>query len=114
MLFFRLILVAWLTVIAAYTGLVLMAEGFTLFTHFFGDIGAVGWPGQFNMDFMGFLFLSALWVAWRHQFTGRGLLLAPIAFFGGMPFLCIYLLILSHRTGGDLRRILLGDARAMQ
>jgi hypothetical protein len=29
-----------------------------------------------------------------------------------MPFLCIYLLFLIARTGGDMRRILLGDARA--
>jgi len=35
-----------------------------------------------------------------------------VAFLGGMPFLAIYLLSLLARTGGDLRRVLLGDARA--
>ena len=43
--------------------------------------------------------------------ANHGLNLFP-AFFGGMPFLCIYLLYLLSRTGGDMRRVLLGDARA--
>ena len=31
------------------------------------------WFGQFNLDFMGFLILSAIWVAWRNQFSAAGL-----------------------------------------
>ncbi len=61
------------------------------------------WPGQFNLDFMGFLALSAIWVAWRHQFSAGGLGLAVLAFFGGMLFLSIYLLIHTSRAGGDIK-----------
>jgi hypothetical protein len=37
-----------------------------------------------------------------------------VAVFGGMLFLSAYLLILSFRTGGDVRRMMLGDDRAQQ
>jgi hypothetical protein len=35
----------------------------------------MSWSGQFNLDFMTFLGLSAVWVAWRHQFTRGGVAL---------------------------------------
>ncbi|MFN9357108.1 MAG: hypothetical protein ACK6A4_09875, partial [Alphaproteobacteria bacterium] len=64
-------------------------------------------PGQFNLDFMGFLILSALWTAWRNGFSALGLILAVVAAFGGMAFLSIYVLILSLGTD-RIRDILLG------
>ena len=72
----------------------------------------MGWPGQFNLDFMGFLTLSALWVSWRHQFSPAGLALGLVAFFGGMPFLSAYLLVHTYRTNGDICALLLGPGRA--
>jgi hypothetical protein len=48
------------------------------------------WSGQFNLDFMTFLGLSGIWVAWRHQFTGGAIALGVVAFFGGMMFLAPY------------------------
>ncbi len=79
---------------------------------FFGDIGAMGWPGQFNLDFLGLLMLSALWTAWRNEFTPKGLLLGLLALLFGAPFLAICLLALSAQTRGDIREMLLGKARA--
>ncbi|MEL6258614.1 MAG: hypothetical protein AAFQ67_06130, partial [Pseudomonadota bacterium] len=79
---------------------------------FFGDLFEMGWPGQFNADFMGFLILSALWTAWRNSFTPSGLGLAVLAAFGGFMFLAPYLLYLSVRTQGDMAQILLGARRA--
>jgi hypothetical protein len=79
---------------------------------FFGDIGTMDWPGQFNLDFLGMLMLSALWVSWRHQFTAAGLTLGVGALLLGAPFLCAYLLVTSLRVGGDVRKLLLGEARA--
>ena len=55
-----------------------------LFPDFFGDMSELTWPGQFNLDFMGFLSLAALWLAWRHEFSPMGLLLGVIGFFGGI------------------------------
>jgi hypothetical protein len=112
MTLFRLFLIAALGIITAYTAVVVANHGLNLFPAFFGDMAAMGWAGQFNLDFMFMLVLSALWTAWRNGFSAGGLGLAVVAFFGGMPFLCIYLLFLIARMGGDMRRILLGDARA--
>lgn len=111
MTLFRLFLIAALGIITAYTAVVVANHGLNLFPAFFGDMAAMGWAGQFNLDFMFMLVLSALWTAWRNGFSAGGLSLGVVAFFGGMPFLSIYLLFLIARTGGDMRRILLGDAR---
>lgn len=109
---FRLFLAACLVVIVAYTSVTIANHGWNLLPAFFGDMAEMGWQGQFNLDFMTFLALSALWVAWRHQFSGAGLGLAVLAFFGGMLFLSVYLLIQLQRTGGDLKVVLLGEGRA--
>jgi len=79
---------------------------------FFGDIAAFGWPGQFNLDFLLLLALSALWVAWRHEYSTGGLLLAVAAFFGGAGFLLPYLAIASWQSGGDVRALLMGPSRS--
>jgi hypothetical protein len=46
-----------------------------------------GWAGQFNADFMAMLVMSAIWVAWRNNFSKLGFFLAPVAFLGGAAFL---------------------------
>ncbi len=105
----RIVLVVHLALLTAYTAVVIGNHGMTLFPVFFGDIAAMGWPGQFNFDFTGFLILSALWTAWRNNFSPLGLLLAVVAFFGGMAFLSLYVLILSLGAR-DIQDILLGSA----
>ncbi len=114
MILFRALLVMMLIVLSVYTAIVIANHGINLLAVFFGDIAAMAWPGQFNLDFLGFLMLSAIWTAWRHQFSPAGLGLGVLAFFGGMMFLTIYLLIVSLRTKGDIRAMLLGAARADQ
>lgn len=112
MTLFRLFLTTCLLAIVAYTTVTIANHGLNPLPVFFGDMVKMGWPGQFNLDFMGFLALSAIWVAWRHQFSAGGLGLAVLAFFGGMLFLSIYLLIHTRRAGGDLKVVLLGMGRA--
>ena len=112
MTLFRLFLGAMLAVIAIYTLAVIADHGLNLFPVFLGDIGAMGWAGQFNLDFLGMLMLSALWTAWRNEFTPKGLLLGLLALLFGAPFLTIYLLVLSVQTRGNLKVMLLGEARA--
>lgn len=114
MLLFRLLLIAMLSVLAVYTTVVMANHGPNLIPIFFADIGEMGWPGQFNMDFMGFLILSALWTAWRHRFTAMGLALSIVAFFGGMMFLTVYLFVTSIMVRGDVRALLLGSTRSAQ
>ncbi len=104
----RLILSLMLVAVVAYTGVVISRHGLDLFSVFFGDMVRMGWAGQFNLDFMCMLALSALWVAWRHQFSPGGLVLALMAFLLGTPFLCVYLLSESVQGRGDVRALLLG------
>ncbi|MCZ8321723.1 MAG: hypothetical protein O9296_09085 [Novosphingobium sp.] len=112
MALFRLFLAACLVAIVAYTSVTIANHGWNLLPVFFGDLLEMGWPGQFNLDFMTFLALSAIWVAWRHQFSTAGLGLAVLAFFGGMLFLSVYLLIHLQRSRGDMKVVLLGEGRA--
>lgn len=109
---FRVLLVLIWVSIAAYTAVVAVNHGVGLFGVFFGDMAAMGWPGQFNLDFMCMLTLSGLWVAWRHQFSTSGFALGLLAFLGGAFFLAAYLFVASLRAKGDAKELLLGEARA--
>jgi hypothetical protein len=112
MVFFRALLGLMLVVLSGYTAIVISNHGLDLFPVFFGDIATMGWPGQFNVDFSGFLILSALWTAWRHHFSPFGLVLSVVALFGGMAFLTVYLLVASYHVKGDVKALLLGQKRA--
>lgn len=109
---FRFLLAVIFIVISGYTIVVVGEHGMGLLAVFFGDMAQFGWPGQFNLDFLCMLALSALWVGWRHQFSAAGLALATLAFFGGALFLSVYLFVESVRVGGDTRALLLGRQRA--
>lgn len=111
MTLFRLLLVLIFAVITLYTGSVVANHGLNLLPVFFGDMAALAWPGQFNLDFMCMLALSGLWVAWRHRFSGAGIALGLVAFFGGALFLSVYLFVESFRTGGNVEALLLGQRR---
>lgn len=111
---FRILLAALLVAVVVYTVFVVAQHGMNLFAVFFGDIFSMNWPGQFNLDFLGFLTLSGVWMAWRNHFSGLGLVLGVFAFVGGIPLLSTYLLYLSFKTGGDIRIMLLGEQRALQ
>ncbi|MEO1552897.1 MAG: hypothetical protein AAFR82_03105 [Pseudomonadota bacterium] len=107
----RLFALIFLVILSVYTGIVIANHGANLVPVFFNDMTAMAWPGQFNLDFMGFLILSALWVGWRHEYSATGWLLTPLALFGGMLFLTIYILVISFRVNGDLKALLLGEGR---
>ena len=109
---FRILLVVLWTIIVVYTGIVIENHGWGLLEIFFRDMAAMGWPGQFNLDFTSLLTLSALWVAWRHDFSIGGLALALLAFFGGGLFLTTYLFVVSTMAKGDMKQLLLGKVRA--
>ncbi|WP_411338940.1 hypothetical protein V6U71_13520 [Sphingopyxis sp. J-6] len=101
------LIILWLA-LAAYTAVVISRHGLGLLPIFFGDVAKLGWPGQFNLDFLCFLVLSALWTAWRNGFSAIALLLALIAFFGGAGFLLPYLVFLTVQERGNMPRVLIG------
>ncbi len=109
---FRVLLVVLFSCMFVYTAIVVANHGFGLLGVFFGDIMAMGWPGQFNVDFTSYLTLSALWLAWRHHFSAAGIALATAGFFGGALFLTAYLFVASLAAKGDVQRLLLGKTRA--
>lgn len=109
---FRVLLVAILAIISIYTGITVANHGLWLLPVFFGDMANMGWPGQFNLDFMFMLTLAACWVAWRHRFSGKGLGLALLTLSFGSMFLAIYLLVLIRQAQGNMREVLLGKTRA--
>jgi hypothetical protein len=109
---FRALLILLWAIIVGYTAIVMANHGIGLLNIFFGDMATMGWPGQFNLDFMFMLTLSALWVAWRHQFSGVGLVLSVLALFGGSLFLTTYLFIVTGQGNGNMKELLLGKARA--
>ena len=111
MIAFRTFLMAIFLVIAGYTFVVVSNHGMNLLPVFFGNMARMQWPGQFNLDFMCMLLLSGLWVSWRHQFSVAGVVLGLVAVFGGALFLSAYLLVASFRAKGDIRALLLGEAR---
>jgi len=114
MTLFRAYLVIVIVGLAAYTLMVGFEHGWDLLPVFFGNIAEMTWPGQFNLDFLGFLGLSGIWVAWRHRFTAGGIGLGVIAVFGGMMFLAPYLLWASVQAGGDSKVLLLGRERLLK
>ena len=85
-----------LIAISVYTAMTVNQYGWNLFTPFFSEILTYSWFGQFNLDFMFMLSLSALWVSWRHRFSPTGFALGVLAFLGGILFLTVYLLIESR------------------
>lgn len=109
---FRVLLAVLFATVVVYTVVVVADHGMNLFPVFFGDIAKMAWPGQFNLDFMGFLVLSGTWLAWRHHFSPGGIALGILGFFGGVPVLTAYLLWASFAAEGDPARLLLGDRRA--
>lgn len=109
---FRVYLVVVLACLTGYTLFVGLNHGWGLLPIFLSNITEMTWCGQFNVDFMTFLGLSGIWIAWRHQFSGTAIALGFVAFFGGMMFLAPYLLWASARAGGDAKVLLLGKERA--
>jgi hypothetical protein len=106
---FRIFLGVVFLSILAYTAVTISNHGLNLLPVFFGDMKEMAWPGQFNFDFMTFLALSALWTAWRNQFSAKGLGLSVLAFFGGMLFLSAYLFFLTFKANGGLVHVMIGD-----
>ncbi len=104
----RFVLMALFTAIFAYTVYTVSVYGWTLIPIFLGDLFSGTWRGQFNLDFLTYLWLSALWIAWRGGFTGGAIAIALAASVLGMIFFAPYVLYLTAQSGGDMRKLLLG------
>lgn len=95
--------------VVVYTILAFQNEGPNLFPVFFSNIAALGWSGQFILDFSCYLALSGLWIMWRSKFTIVSVVIGLLAMVLGIIFFAPYLLYLLGRESGDVRRLLLGE-----
>ena len=112
MVMYRLFLAFIIATVGIYTFPVVSEFGIiVLLPSFFGEIGEVNWQGQFNLDFLMFLLMSGFWIAWRNNFTRKGIALGIGGFFFGAPYLAAYLLYLSFQFGGDAEKVLIGERR---
>lgn len=111
MMLFRLLLAAIVAAVGIYTVPVVGEYGIDFVTPFFADIAKMGWPGQFNMDFLSFLILGSVWLMWRHHFSALGMLFGLLIFAGGAPFLCSYLLVVLSTDRPGMAELLLGKTR---
>ena len=106
---FRAFLLVFFLLIAGYTFIVGFNHGWDLLSVFLTDLTSLTWPGQFDLDFWGYLLLSGLWVAWRHRFSPRGLALGGLASVAGTLFFMPYLIWLTLETKGDMAKLLMGE-----
>lgn len=92
-----LLLLAFQTLaLLVYTAFAVHTDGPNLIAVFIGNVNALGWSGQFNLDFACYLVLSGLWIMHRGKFkpvsiaTGLVAMVLGIVFFA--PFLMYELL----------------------
>lgn len=104
----KLFLVLELLGLGLYTFFVIQNQGWNLAHHFLSALTAVGWQGQFNLDFLILLTLAGIWVSWRQGHSGLGLCLGFLTAIGGTMVLFPYLLIQISRHKGDMQGILMG------
>ena len=112
MTLFKALLVVMCAAVFIYTLVAIGNEGVNLFATTGPSFLEFGWPGQFHLDFLTYLILSGIWVAWRHHFSGLGIILGVLASQLGIIFLSIYLLYAINKADGDMREVLLGRDRA--
>lgn len=112
MMILRAVAIFYFIAVAALTYTATMQTGWNLIDVFVGDIAAMNWSGQFNLDFAAYLTLSAIWIGWRHKFSTGGILLMPLAQVGGILFLTPYLLWAIADAKGDAVKLLIGDRTA--
>lgn len=105
--------IAGLMLIAAsiYTTFVVLDHGVNFVPEYIGNIVAMNWAGQFQIDFSCYLILSALWIGWRHRFSGAGIALSMMGLVGGILFFSAYLVVISVIEKGDVASLVLGSQR---
>lgn len=107
----RVLCVALFATTFLYTITVGINHGFNFAHIFIGDVLAMNWPGQFNVDFSSHLLLSGLWLAWRNKFSVQGIALGMFALIGGIHVLTGYLFIKSFQVQ-SIRELLAGKNEA--
>jgi hypothetical protein len=96
-----------------YTPLAIQHEGIDFVRIAAAHIASFTWSGQFSLDFLCYLVLSALWILWRNQYKLPGIVAALAALAAGILFFAPYLIYLIYQEEGDLSKILIGRHRSV-
>ena len=105
---FRILITLILLGLIGY-GLILILDGrFDFVTPFLTTIPALTWQGHINLDFLSYLVVAGVWIAWRSGFTPASNLLGVLSVLSGMLFFAPYLLYQISSSGNDPRKLLLG------
>jgi hypothetical protein len=106
---FKTLLIVQTIGLLTYTYFAFQTEGADLFSVFINNVLSLNWSGQFNLDFLCYLTLSGFWIMWRNKFTNKSILLGLVAMVFGIVLFAPYLLWLTNKENGDIKRILIGD-----
>jgi magnesium-transporting ATPase (P-type) len=105
---FKTLLILQTITVLVYTLFTFRNEGVNLFQVFFYNITAVNWNGQFNIDFLSYLMLSASWIMWRNKFSSNSIFLGISAMVIGIIIFAPYIVYLLKKEKGDFKKVLIG------
>lgn len=74
-----------------------------------GDILALNWRSQFDIDLVIHLLLLATWISWREGFSLKGHVFGVLSIVMGGMFSFPYLIYATYAAKGDPKAVLLGD-----
>jgi|688.fasta_scaffold1852417_1 hypothetical protein len=106
---FKTLLIVQTIGLLTYTFLVFQKEGADLFSVFTNNLLSLNWSGQFNLDFMCYLILSGFWIIWRNKYSSKSIPLGLAAMVLGIVLFAPYILWLTNKENGDLKRVLIGN-----
>lgn len=107
--FLKSLLLLQTIAVLIYTIITIQNEGFVFLERALEFVQTMQWIGQFALDFGCYLILSALWIAWRNQFSWVGILMASAASILGIIVFAPYLLFLINKENGSIKRVLIGE-----
>ena len=107
--FFKTLLIVQTIGLLTYTFFAFQTEGVNLFSVFTNNVLSLNWSGQFNLDFLCYLTLSGFWIMWRDKFTNKSIILGLVAMVLGIVMFAPYLLWLTNKENGNIKRVLIGD-----
>lgn len=106
---FKALLIIQTIGLLTYTYFAFQTEGANLFGVFASNVLSLNWSGQFNLDFLCYLILSGFWIMWRDRFASKSIVLGLFAMVLGIVMFAPYLLWLTNKENGDIKRVLIGD-----
>lgn len=106
---FKTLLIVQTIGLLMYTFLAFQTEGADLFSVYINNLLSMNWSGQFNLDFLCYLTLSGIWIMWRNKFAGKSIVLGIVAMVLGIVMFAPYLLWLTNKENGNIKKVLIGD-----